>query len=295
VQDVVIKGLSSRYAVLEIVFVRSLVALALVGWLAWRERDAVVFSLQQPGRHLARGVAGLLSFTAYYMAIAALPLATVAALAFAAPLFVIALSALVLREAVDARAWRAVLVGFAGVLVVLRPGAASFEPAALLAVLSALCYAGSQTFTRQLGRAHSGATIVLTATLVAAVAAGAAGLLAGDGAPDAGLHPSLAFLVRGWTRPTGPDLARMMLCGEIAAVGIYCLTQAYRLAPAGTVAPFEYATIAWAALWGYVFWGDVPGPATLVGVAVTIGAGVYALQHQARGHRARRPPGAPAD
>src|SRR2546426_127239 len=86
-----------------------------------------------------------------------------------------------------------VALGLVGVLVVLRPGAAAFDPAALLAVLSALCYAASQTMTRQLGRTHSGATIVLTATLVAAVVAGASGLVAGGGGQGAGLHPSVAF------------------------------------------------------------------------------------------------------
>jgi drug/metabolite transporter (DMT)-like permease len=293
-QDVLIKGLSGNYAVLEIVFVRSLVSLGLFAWLLWREHDSVTFPLERPWLHAARGSLGLLSFTTYYMAIAALPLATVTAVAFAAPLFVTALSALVLGEPVDRRRWRAVVVGFLGVLVVLRPGAAAFEPAALLAVLSALCYAISQTITRTLGRTDSGATIVLTSTLVAVAVAAASGLVAGAGGQDAGLHPSLAFLLRGWVLPPWGALARMALCGLISGVGIYCLTQAYRVAPAGTVAPFEYVMIGWAVLWGYVFWGDVPGPTTLIGVATTVAAGVYVLHHQARFQREGRSEGRPA-
>jgi len=287
VQDVVIKGLSGDYPVLQIVFVRSLVALGLAGWLVWWERDSSAFLIQQPWLHVVRGSLGLLSFTTYYMAIAALPLATVTAVAFAAPLFVTALSALVLGEPVDRRSWRAVMVGFIGVLMVLRPGADAFEPAALLAVLSALFYAMSQTMTRHLGRTHSGATIVLTSTVVAAVVAGASGLIAGGGGWGTGLHPSMAFLVRGWGLPPPGGLGRMALCGLVSGVGIYCLTQAYRVAPASTVAPFEYIMIGWAVLWGYVFWGDVPGPATLIGVATTVGAGVYVLHHQARSQRQR--------
>jgi drug/metabolite transporter (DMT)-like permease len=288
VQDVLIKGLSGEYAVLQIVFVRSVVALGLFGALLWREHEAATFPIQQPWLHVVRGLLGLVSFTTYYMAVAALPLATVTAVAFAAPLFVTALSALVLGEAVDRRGWWAVLVGFVGVLVVLRPGAAAFEPAALLAVASALCYAVSQTITRHLGRTDSGVTIVLTATLVAVVVAAASGLTAGGGGRDAGLHPSLAFLVRGWVLPSWGALGRMGLCGLISGVGIYCLTQAYRVAPASTVSPFEYVMIGWAVLWGYVFWGDVPGPATLAGVATTVAAGVYVLHHQARAQRDRR-------
>jgi drug/metabolite transporter (DMT)-like permease len=288
IQDVLIKGLSGAYPVLQIVFVRSLVSLGLFAFLIWREHDSATFPIQRPGLHVIRGLLGLLSFTAYYMAIAALPLATVTAVAFAAPLFVTALSALVLREPVDRRSWWAVLAGFAGVLIVMRPGAATFEPAALLAVLSALCYAISQTITRQLGRTDSGATIVVTATMVSAVVAGATGLIAGRGDHGAGMHPSLAFLVRGWTVPPVGVLGRMALCGLISGVGIYCLTQAYRVARGSTVAPFEYIMIGWAVLWGYVFWGDVPGPTTAIGVLTTIGAGVYVLQHQARVQRERR-------
>jgi drug/metabolite transporter (DMT)-like permease len=288
VQDVLIKGLSGEYAVLQIVFVRSLVALALFGVLLWRERDSGPLPIQQPWLHGVRGLLGLVSFTTYYMAIAALPLATVTSVAFAAPLFVTTLSALALGEPVDRRGWSAVVVGFIGVLVVLRPGAAAFDPAALLAVLSALCYAISQTITRYLGRRDSGATIVFSATLVSALVASASGVVAAGGDRAAGLHPSLAFLVRGWVSPPWGALGRMALCGLISSVGIYCLTQAYRVAPASTVSPFEYVMIGWAVLWGYVFWGDIPGPWTLVGVATTVGAGVYVLHHQARAQLERR-------
>jgi len=288
VQDVLIKSLSSGYPVLQIVFVRSLVALGLFAFLIWREHDSATFPIQRPWLHVVRGMLGLMSFTTYYMAIAALPLATVTAVAFAAPLFVTTLSAVVLREPVDRRSWWAVLAGLLGVLIVMRPGAATFDPAALLAVLSALCYAISQTITRDLGRTDSGVTIVITATLVTTVMAGASGLIAGTGEHGAGLHPSLAFLVRGWGMPPLGALVRMALCGLISGVGIYCLTQAYRVAPGSTVAPFEYIMIGWAVLWGYLFWGDVPGPTTVVGVLITIGAGIYVLQHQTRAQRERR-------
>lgn len=288
VQDVLIKSLSGEYAVLQIVFVRSLVALGLFAGLLWREGGAGASWIRRPWLHAGRGLLGLFSFTTYYMAIAALPLATVTSVAFAAPLFLTTLSALVLGERVDRRGWSAVMLGFAGVLIVLRPGAAAFEPAALLAVLSALCYAISQTITRYLGRRDSGATIVFSATLVSVLVAAASGLFASGGDRAVGLHPSLAFLVRGWVMPPWGALGRMVLCGFISSVGIYCLTQAYRVAPASTVSPFEYAMIGWAVLWGYVFWGDVPGPAALLGVATTVAAGVYVLHHQARVQRARR-------
>ena len=170
---------------LQIVFVRSLVALGIFS-------GSCGGSATRASRSSGRGCMECedswvsCSFTTYYMAIAALPLATVTSVAFAAPLFVTAMSALVLGEPVDRRCWKAVLVGFAGVLVVLRPGAATFEPAALLAVLSAFCYATSQTITRHLGRTDSGVVIVLSATLVSVLVSSTGGLFAAGGgrAPD---------------------------------------------------------------------------------------------------------------
>jgi drug/metabolite transporter (DMT)-like permease len=147
----------------------------------------------------------------------------------------------------------------------------SYVVAGLVCILSALCYAISQTITRQLGRTDSGAIIVLTATVVTMTIAGAGGLIAGSGHDGAGLHPSVAFLVRSWTMPPWGVLGRMALCGLISAVGIYCLTQAYRVAPASTVSPPEYVMI------GGRCRGVVRGtsPAcTLLGVATTVAAGL---------------------
>jgi drug/metabolite transporter (DMT)-like permease len=287
-QDVVIKKLSDHYPVLQIVFIRGLVSVWALAFLAWWEGGPAGLSTTRPGLHAVRGALGVVSFTSYYMAIAALPLAEVVAVSFASPLFVTALSALVLGEPVGARHWTAVLVGFAGVLVVVRPGTAVFEPAALLVVVSALFYAVSQTITRHLGRTDSAATIALSSTLLSLPVAAVGGLIAGRLAPDGVLHPSLAFLLRAWVRPGWGELALLALCGVIAGVGAYSLAQGYRAAPARTVAPFEYVMILWAVLWGYVFWGSVPGGATLLGVAMTVGAGLWVVHHQAGIERERR-------
>lgn len=114
------------------------------------------------------------------------------------------------------------------------------------------------------------------------------GLVAGRHGTGDALHPSLAFLMRGWAIPGWGELALMALCGLIAGTGAYALAQAYRAAPASTVAPFEYVMIVWAVFWGYVFWGDVPGAATVVGVAMTVGAGLSVVHHQAVVERGRQ-------
>jgi len=288
-QDAVVKGLSGQYPLLEIGFVRCLVTMGPMALVAWWERGRAGLGTRRPGLHLARGALAVTSFTSYYLALAALPLADTVALYFSAPLFLVALSSAALDEPVGRRRWVALAVGFLGVMVVLRPGTSVFEPAALLALLSAVCYAGSQTITRELGRTDGAATIALSSVTLYFFVSAAGGLLAGRHAGDgAGLHPSLAFLVRGWVTPGTADLGLMVLCGLLSGVGAYCLVQAYRAAPASVVAPFEYAMIVWAVLWGYVFWGNVPGLTTLVGVTLTVGAGLYLGRHEALDERARR-------
>jgi drug/metabolite transporter (DMT)-like permease len=288
IQDAIVKGLSGHYPLLEIGFIRCLLTVGPMAAVAWWERGRAGLLTRRPWLHLSRGSLAVLSFTSYYLALAALPLADVVALYFAAPLFLTALSRVILREPVGGRRWGALIVGFLGVLVVLRPGAAVFEPAALLAVMAALCYGGSQTITRELGRTDGAATIALASTLLYLAVCTAGGLLAGRQDQASDLHPSLAFLVRAWIWPGARDLVLMLLCGVTSGVGAYCLAQAYRAAPANTVAPFEYVMIVWAVLWGYLFWGNAPGPSTLVGVSMTVGAGLFLARHEALGARARR-------
>jgi drug/metabolite transporter (DMT)-like permease len=287
-QDAIVKTLSGRYPLLEIGFVRCLVTIGPMAALAGWEGGRAGLSTHRPWLHLARGSLAVASFTSYYLALAALPLADAVAIFFAAPLFLAALSRLVLAEPVGVRRWSALVVGFLGVLLVLRPGTSVFEPAALLAVLAALCYGASQTITRELGRTDGAATMALTSTLLYLLVSAAGGLLAGRHGQAAGRHPSLAFLVRAWSWPEAPDLGLMMLCGLTAGAGAYCLAQAYRAAPASTVAPFEYVMIVWAVLWGWLFWGTVPGPSTVVGMALTVGAGLFLGRHETLDERRRR-------
>jgi len=285
-QDVVIKGLSGAYPVHEIVFVRSAVALALLLPLVWRDSGLAALRTRRPGLHLFRGAAAFLAYSFYYLALAALPLAEVMALYFSAPLFVIVLSVAVLRETVAPRRWIAVGVGFAGVMVMLQPGVGAVEPAGLLAIAAAFTYAITAIVTRRLGSTDGGAVMAFHVTLFYLGASAIVGLALGVAGPVGATHESAAFLMRPWRVPPWPDLGLMALCGAIAAFGFYFLSQAYRVAPAATVAPFEYVALLWAVAWGYAVWGDLPAPQTWAGVALVVGSGFYLFRREAQRGRA---------
>jgi S-adenosylmethionine uptake transporter len=162
----------------------------------------------------------------------------------------------------------------------LRPGETIVDAAALLVLGSAFAYALGMIITRRLGVVSSGVSMAFSANFLNLVASGVIGLALGHGAMDAGSHPSLSFLLRAWSVPGWGDLGLMALCGLIAGIGFYCLTQAYRVGRASMVAPFEYVALPWAALWGWVAWGELPDLITVGGVVLIVGSGLYVLRRE---------------
>jgi drug/metabolite transporter (DMT)-like permease len=277
IQDVIVKKLSGVYPVHEIVVLRSLVALPILVWVTYAEQRGHI-KMHRGLLHLARGLVLYVSYTCYYLGLARLPMADVIALTFTVPLFVTVLGVLVLGERVRPRRWIAMGAGFAGVLVILRPGLGFFEPAALLPLGSAIAYAISAVLARRLGATESGGAMALTATAVY-VAGGAltAIILAGFNPPSGGSEP-IRFLLNPWLWPTSLDLALMATCGCIAAFGFFFLSQGYRLSEANRAAPCEYAALPWGVLWGYLFFGNTPDAVMIVGALIIMAAALYALQ-----------------
>lgn len=286
VQDVIVKLLSGSYPTHEIVFVRGLIAMLPILAIVHLEGGFRLLRTARLPALMLRGLCGFTCFTAYYLAIAALPLADAVTLFYASPLFVTALSIPVLGERVGAKRWLAVFVGFGGVVVMMGPAGGSLDPAMLLALGAAVAYAGQILMTRRLSRSERASTLAFYAMLTFILASGLVGLAIGDGRYAAEGHPSLAFLLRPWVWPQGHDLLLLIACGLIAGAGFYCLSQAYRMGQVSVVAPFEYSSLPWAILWGYLIWSDLPGPATLAGVVLVVGSGLYIIHRE--GVRGRR-------
>lgn len=279
VQDVIIKWLSSDYPVLQIVFVRSLVSLPFLFALA-RLRGPGSLRAAQPLLQALRGLLMFLSYTSYYLALAALTLAEAVSIFYSAPLFMTILSGLLLGEHAGARRWLAIAVGFVGVLVIMQPQA---EPsfAAALALASAATYALSAILARRIGARDGAESMAIWASLVYVVLSGSAGLALGGGQFAGTSRPELDFLLRGWIWPNATDMSLLCVCGVVAAIGFTCLAQAYRLAPATVVAPFEYSSLPWAVLWGWAIWSEVPPPTLMLGIALVVGSGLYVLHREA--------------
>ena len=277
-QDAIIKRVSGGYPLTEVVFIRSCVAAPILLALVHRESGWRAIFSSSLGLLTLRATIMFGAYTAYYMAFPALPLADAVALYFTVPLFVTALAGPFLGERTHWGVWLAVLLGFAGVMVMLQPGSGLFEPAALLSLLAAALYGMAMLMARKFGDTLSASVMAFYQNGVFMVGAGLAALvLHGLGVVRAE-HPSVSFLVRPWVMPSLTDGLLIAACGVVAAAGIMLLTNAYRVARASTVTPFEYTGILWAPLWGFLFFSEVPRATTLAGAAVIVVAGLLALR-----------------
>ncbi len=278
VQDTIIKHVSGGHAVTLAIFLRSIVSFPILLVMVHYESGLRSIATPQAGVLILRGLMMLTAYLAYYIAFPALPLAEAIALFFMAPLFVTIGSGPFLGERVSRFAWIAVVLGLAGVFVILRPGSALFEPAALLSLFSAACYAFGMLLSRKHG-AKVSATVQSfyqnVTYIVGSLAIAGAFILLNPGEQT---HPSLAFLTRDWAWPPIWDLTLMLACGIIAALAVVLLTHGYRMGQASVVTPFEYTGMVWAAFWGFVIFSEVPKVTTFIGMAMIAAAGVLALR-----------------
>ena len=256
INDAIAKALTAGYPPVQILFLRNLIALPVALLIAFRMGGSAALRSHRPAAHLVRGLLWLCAATLFFTGLRYLRLAEATTLVFAAPVFITALSALLLKEHVGWRRWSAVLVGFLGVLVVVRPGSAAFQPASLFPVATALFYAALMISARWVDPRESVWTLMLYL-----VAAGA--LLSGFISP---------FV---WTAVRLEDLWLFFGIAIFGTAGITMMTQAFRFAPAAVVAPFDYTALLWATMLGWLIWGEVPDFATYLGAGIIILSGLF--------------------
>ena len=300
INDTIIKQFSDRYPLHQMVFLRSLIGICFSFGLVLFEGGLRALRTSQPLLHLLRALCLVAANMLFFLALATSPLADVTALFFVAPLFITLLSIPILGEKVGIRRFAAVIVGFIGVLIMLRPGSASGGAEAdrltlLLPVAAAFAYSVMQILTRKLALdATASAMAIYTQGTFIIVGIGF-WLIAGDGRFAEGLeNPSWIFLLRAWAWPTWEEWPLILFLGLLSAGISYSLARAYRSADAASIAPFEYVAMPLAIFWGWLVFGDFPDAWVLAGSALIAGAGIYVFireRQRARPNAARRPRG----
>lgn len=243
------------------VFFRYGIALVVTALVLWRYGGLTLLSTRHPVLQVLRGLFLLSSTFTNFFAMHYLQLAEVAAISFTIPLWVCALSVPLLGEKVGLRRWLAVLVGFCGVLVVMRPGTDSFHWAMLVSLVTALLGALYNLITRKVGASDSANTSLLYVCVV--------GTLGATG-------PMLA----NWQTPEGLQWLPLVVMGVTGAVGHFMLIEAHRMSPAATIAPFIYTQIVWMVLAGYLVFDQFPDGWTLVGAGIVVASGAYVFNRE---------------
>lgn len=278
INDMAIKFLSGGYPLHQVVLVRAIIGLVFLTVLIsltgrnWRQ-----LRTRRPRTHLLRVMVVVTSNATYFLGLAALPLADAVAMAFVAPVFITLLSIVMLREKVGPHRWAAVAAGLIGTFIMMRPGQDGIQPAAILILISALCYALGQLMARGMRETESAIALSFYIQVGFLVTSAAMGLWAGDGHMAGSADPSLTFLLRAWVMPPVSDWPIFLATGLAVAVGSLMIAQAYRTLEAAVVAPFEYAAVPMALLWGVLVFGTFPDTQGLIGMALIVGAGLYTL------------------
>src|SRR5438552_15827759 len=245
--DALGKFMVATYSVGQLLLLRACAALLVLLPIIWQQR-AEFARLDRPWLQLLRVTLSTLEVAAFFIATVYLPLADVITYYLAAPIFVTALSPLVLREHVGWRRWTAILIGFCGVLIALRPSAQTLRWPALIALGGSLSFALLMLITRSLRRTPD---IVL-----------ASSQFAGTFTLGALMSPF------GWVAPSIGSLGLFAAAGCISVAARLCVNRSLKLAPASVVVPYQYSMIVWAIMFGLVVFGDVPSWQTIAGAAL---------------------------
>jgi drug/metabolite transporter (DMT)-like permease len=269
--DALGKWLVASYSVGELLLVRSVAGLILLAPLVGRAGIAAFTTAPRPGLQLVRVALSTAEVAMFFWAVSYLPLADTVTFYLAAPIYVTALSVVLLGEEVGWRRWTAVVVGFAGVVLALRPSAATFTLPALIALAGSVIFALLMITTRKLRETSN--------TVLVAGQVGGTFLFGVIAAPPV------------WITPSMRDLALLSLFGVFAFVALACINRSLTLAPASVVVPYQYTIIVWAIALGYIFFGDLPDAFTLSGAGIIVAAGLYIFwREEMRGGSDQAPP-----
>jgi len=283
INDVAIKFLSGGYALHQVVLIRSVIGLLIIvaviapmttGWAIARTKKLKM--------HMLRGLCVVFANMTFFLGLAAMPLADAVAIFFISPLVITLFSVLFLGEVVGPRRWAAIAVGFVGVVVMMRPGTQAFQVASLLPLAAAFCYAGIHIITRRIGGTESAATMAFYIQLMFIIVGVLFGLFVGDGRFGDQSDPSLAFLLRAWSWPVVADYPIFLIIGVGIGIGGYLISQAYRVAEASYIAPFEYLALPISVVFGMIVFAEFPGVWDYLGMALILGAGLFTVWREAQ-------------
>ena len=266
--DGFVKWLTDGYPVTQIIVIRGAFILLPMVLLAWRLGKLETLRVRQPGWQLLRALLFTASVFLFLNGLRFNPLAITTAIAFASPLILTALAVPLLGETIGWRRWAAVLVGFGGVLAIVRPFGEAINLYALLPLACAVTGAFQDIITRRISDTESAVSVLLCSTIVTMIAAA-------------------SFMFDGtWRMPDAVDFSLLVMTGLLSGAAHYLLIETFVRAEAAVVVPFRYTALVWGMAIGFVVWGDIPSGLDWLGILLIVGSGIYIVHREALRRRA---------
>ncbi len=262
--DAVAKWLSTRYPVGEIIALRSLLIVVVLGLALWLRGGPGALKPARFRNQFLRGLCFLASTFSIVSALSLMTIADATAITFASPLFIVALAGPLLGEHVGLKRWIVTIIGFLGVLIIAKPTPSTFQWAAFLALAAAVGSTARDMVTRHISAVESSNLITFYSMVMAMIAG------------------FLTAFISPWHLPTGVDLWLFILLATLNGGAHFMMIESYRQAEASIVAPFRYSALVWAILFGYLMWQDIPDAWLITGSALMIGSGLYLFRHETR-------------
>ena len=245
----------------QVVFFRNLFGLLVLVPILWQRGGRIELKTAHPGLHLVRSLFGLAAMYCFFYALSILPLADAVLLNFTAPLFIPFVAILWLGEGVAGRLWAAIVIGFSGVLLILKPGSGLYGGAALIGLASGAFAAVAMVSLRKLSATEPPLRVVVYYGVICTLV-------------------SCVPMLLSWQAVEPRLLLMLAAAGGFATMGQYLLSRGYGCAPAAQIAPFTYTSVVFAAVYGWLFWQELPGWMSAAGTLLVVIAGVLAMRRQ---------------
>ncbi len=275
IQDSIMKYIYSFVSLYEVYLVRTLVSFLIILLFLKLTKKPIVFKTQYPFLTFCRVILFFFGFSSFYISLTVLPLATATALFFVTPFLITIFANIFLKEEIGPRRWTAVIVGFIGIYIILDPDFSNFDYLSLTPILCAFCYSLSMIIIKKTSDKDSVYTQTFTFYLGAIIISSIFYLFIGDGQFNTIDHPASQFIFREWFINLEVSMLLMITTGFTASVAFLLLFTSYSIASPSVVSPFEYSILLWSSLIGWIFFDEIPGLNTIVGIIIIVSCGVY--------------------
>ena len=276
-QDALIKGLSTEASLLQIFVLRGILGILFLSVFLKITKRPISFRSKQPLIEITRSLMFPISFLCFYLAVAAMPIAEASALFFVSPIFMTILSKIILKNKVGIHRIGAIIIGFVGILLIIKPEFNNFNWVMILPIITAFCYSLSMILTiltkesdsvfEQTSHVYIGSILVGMTVY----------LIFGRYGNHYNNNPSLSYLLREWDFDNIILISKILMISIFGTVGIFCLINAYRISIASIIAPFEYTIIIYALIIGYLLFDEILDYTSLIGITLIVLSGLYIL------------------